>query len=264
MVLLLCAAVTVSGCGGVTSGAGPEAATDAEWRALRQPRPEPLSGAARVTVADVDFLGSYAWPPRAPVSAELGVAELVVAGLLRRRDVDFVERRRFSVAAEAERSGVRRHTGQPPAGVSRSAELSTTAVWIPTGDASAVVEVRLVRLETGDVAGATRVEVPPDADPVTLGRAIVDGVLDVLDSLGRLPTWDDPSGPANGRDSADVSTDAQVAFFRGLAAEEIWRWEEARRAYQEATSDADFHEAAVALARTARLRLGGTLAESAP
>jgi hypothetical protein len=261
---LLSAAWIAAGCGGVSPRTSLEAATDAEWRALRRARPEPLPGAARVTVSDMHFLGAYPWPSGAPVSAKLGVAELAVAGLLRRRDVDFVERRRFAVAAEAERDGERRRDGQPPAGVSRSVDLSMNAVWIATGAEGATVEIRLVRLETGSVAGTTRRELSADADPVTLARAVVGGVLDVLDALDRLPTWDDPARRAGDDDRGDVAPDALLAFLRGLAAEEAFRWEEARRAYQEAARDPDFHEAAAALARTARLRLGGTLAESAP
>jgi hypothetical protein len=248
----------VAGCGGGRAGSpGAPAASEAEWRSLSVPRPVPLSGAARVAVADVEFLGAYPWRGPGTVTASLGVAELVVTGLLRRRDVHFVERRRFSAAAEAERRGAARPRGAPAAGVSQSADYTTTAVWISLGPDQTAVEVRLATLESGSIAGATRVPVPTDADPVTLARAIVRGVVEVLDDLERLPMWADPRP-----DPASVSEEALSHFVRALAAEEMWNWEAARRGYQAAAADPAFHEAATALARTARLRLGGTLAES--
>jgi hypothetical protein len=253
--------VATAGCAGAGSGtSGSATASDAEWRALSAPRPTPLAGAARVAVADVEFLGAYPWRGPGTVTASLGVAELVVTGLLRRRDVQFVERRRFAAAAEAERRGVTRPRGAPAAGVSPSADYATTAVWIPLGSDQTAVEVRLAGLETGRIAGATRVTVPSDVDPVTLARAIVQGVVDVLEEIDQLPNWTDPT--SDGQAIAPVSEEALSHFLRGLAAEEIWDWEGARRGYQAAAADRSFHEAATALARTARLRLGGTLAES--
>jgi len=253
--------IVVAACGGAGSASsGGGTASDAEWQALSAPRPTPLSGAARVSVADVEFLGAYAWRGPGTVTASLGVAELVVTGLLRRRDVRFVERRRFSAAAEAERRGVGRARGAPSAGVSQSADYATTAIWVPLGTDQTAVEVRLTVLETGRVAGATRVSVASDVDPVTLARAIVTGVVDVLDEIDQLPTWADPL--SSDQVTSGVSQEAQSYFMRGLAAEEIWDWEGARRGYQAAAADPSFHEAASALARTARLRLGGTLAES--
>jgi len=48
-----------------------------------------------------------------------------------------------------------------------------------------------------------------------------------------------------------------------LASEEAWNWEGARVGYQEAGAlESAFFEADVALARTARLRMGGTLGSS--
>jgi hypothetical protein len=89
-------------------------------------------------------------------------------------------------------------------------------------------------------------------------------ILALLGDLGRLPAWDDPV--------AEASPDAYVAsgvppaaladFLSGLAAEERWRWEGARVAYRSAARAGGFFEAEAALARTARLRLGGTLGES--
>ena len=51
-------------------------------------------------------------------------------------------------------------------------------------------------------------------------------------------------------------------FFEDSQQRELWNWEEARRGYQAAAADPAFYEATAALGRTARLRLGGTLAES--
>ena len=227
-----------------------------------------------MTVSEVAFVGAYPWPAAAPVGPALGVAELTVAGLLRRRDVDFVERRRFARAAEAERSGMRRRVGQPPAGVSRSAEFAANAVWISpaSGPATesgpamesrpAMVEVRLVRLATGDVAAATRLPLPATTDPPALARSLVRGIVGLLDELGARPAWSDPLAESLDSTSASVSARSMSHFLRGLAAEEAWDWEGARRAYQQATSEGAFVEAETALARTARLRLGGTLSES--
>ena len=67
-----------------------------------------------------------------------------------------MDRRRFSVAADAERRGIARARGQPPAGVSTSAEFTVTAVWITLGPGQESVEVRLAGMTTGDVVGATR------------------------------------------------------------------------------------------------------------
>ena len=60
---------------------------------------------------------------------------------------------------------------------------------------------------------------------------------------------------------SEVLDPALQSFLRGLAAEESWDWEGARRGYQAAASDPGFFEAPAALARAARLRLGGTLGE---
>ena len=88
---------------------------------------------------------------------------------------------------------------------------------------------------------------------------MVRGILEVLDGLNRRPAGDDPE--SNVRDPGRVAPDAVANFLRGLAFEERWRWEDARAAYQAAVGGG-FPEAEAALARTARLRLGGTLAES--
>lgn len=263
--LLTGAVVVLAGGCAASSGPGdplatPGAATDEEWRSLARERPAPLEGAARITVSSVTLTGEYGWGMPGTVRPELGIAEIATAGLLRRRDVDFVERRRFSAAAEAEREGRARRPGQPPAGVSRSVDFAVSAVWLPTGSTSSV-EVRLTRLETGDVVGATRVSLEDQPDPVTLARAVVDGAMTVLDEIGRRPAWTD-SLSVNATAASRVSDRAQRAFFQGLAAEERWNWEGARRGYESASADPAFHEASTALARAARLRLGGTLAAS--
>jgi hypothetical protein len=253
--------LALGGCGGRAATVAPDVASESEWRALRQPRPEPLDGAARVAVGDIAFLGAIDWPFSGSVGASLGISELVVAGLLRRRDVDFVERRRFDAGVAAEKLGARPRT-QPPAGVSRSADFIANATWIAAGAAGTSLEIALVDPETGDVAAGARRSVPADADPVRLARIIVEGIMEALDEAGRRPVWSDPLAEVNAGASGGVSPGAVASFLRGLAAEEVWRWEDARRGYSAAATDPDFHEARTALARAARLRLGGTLAES--
>src|SRR5688500_8847160 len=98
-------------------------ATEVEWRTLALPRQEAAAGAARLSVSGVEVLGQPAWSVAAPIDAGLALTELVVAGLLRRGDVRFVERRRFTAAVTAEQSGVPRAAGAPPAGISAGAEL---------------------------------------------------------------------------------------------------------------------------------------------
>lgn len=267
--LLLLTLIPLVSCGGGPASGGlsvaaARPATEAEWRALATPRPEPRPGAPRVSVGTVDLVGPYPWPYAGTVNPGLGVAELAVAALLERRDVRFVERRRFAAAAQAERDGDPPPRGRPPVGVSTGAEFMATGVYaaLPTGEAT--LEVRVTRVETGELAGATRVSVgpAPDADPLTIGRAMVDGVLEVLDQLDLISM--PPAGPseANVGASDRVASDAVHNFLRGLAYEDAWRWEDARRAYQAALGGGNFPEAAAALARTARLRMGGTLAES--
>ncbi len=258
---LVLALLAASACGGGTvGGGGPGVLSDAEWRSLRQPRPQPLPGAPRLTVGEVRFLGAFPWPEASRPGPDLGVTELVIANLLGRRDVLLVERRRFDAAATAERRGEPRPPRRPPVGVSVGADLDLIATWVPTSPGQANLEIRLTRLETGDVDGTTRVAVARDADPVTIARSIVGGALALLDEMGRLPAESDAANVSPG---TRVSTEALRHFLRGLAAEERWDWEAARRGYQQAlAAESDFPEARNALARTARLRLGGTLAES--
>jgi hypothetical protein len=258
------AASLLGACAGGPGRAAPApAASEAEWRTLATPRPTPLPDAVRLSVADIELLGEPAIPSIGSMSARLGMTELVAAGLLRRADVRFVERRRFSAAVEAERSGGARSGGAPPAGVSPGAELTATVTWVPLGTGEASLEVRLTESATGRVARTLRVLVPGDAEPVGLARVSVGAILGALDELGRLPAWNDPieaTAPAEYVPSG-VPSGALDDFLAGLAAEERWRWESARVAYQSAARAPGFFEAEAALSRTARLRLGGTLGE---
>lgn len=260
----LAALMTSCASGGPGSGSGgDDVATDAEWRALASPRPASLPGAPRVSFSGVDLAGTL-WSLASPVPIDVGLSELVVAGLLRRRDVEFVERRRFAAAVEAERSAGGRPLRSPAAGLSRGAELTATAVWLPLGTGQVALEVRLTNTQTGAILRAGRQAIPGDADPVGTARAIVATILSELDDLGRLPAWEDPleaAAPPAYRPSA-VPESAVEQFLAGLGAEERWNWESARRSYQSASRSAGFFEAQVALARTARLRSGGTLGES--
>ena len=263
----LTAALCLSAC---AAGAGPTpaaiaTATEAEWRALATPRPTPLTGASRISVGEVQVLGSPPWSETTPSLTPIGLAELVAAGLLRRADIQFVERRRFSTAVQAERSGATRPPGTPAAGVSVGAEYVLSGVWtiLPGGLVS--IESRLVDTETGLVAYTWRASVPPDIDPVGLARGIVGGVVGELVGLGRIPAWEDPIPASAPRPAVrtEVSARGLQSFLRGLAAEEVWDWEAARVGYQAAlASDPGFFEASAALARAARLRVGGTLGES--
>lgn len=246
----------------------PTVASESEWRALAAPRPEALPGAARVAVSDIQLVGDVAWGEAADVlvgveGEEIAIAELVNAGLLRRRDVHFVERRRFTIAAAAERRGDRRPPGAPPAGVSPVTDLIATAAWLSLMPGEGSVEARLADPSSGAIQASARVLVAGEAHPVTVARSIVAALLDALEAAGRLPAWTDPVAGANGTiEGNDIAAAAVSSFLEGLAAEERYDWEAARRGYQAALDQQGFFEAAAALARTARLRLGGTLGES--
>lgn len=259
--MIACAAVA-SAC--ATAGAPPPpSATEAGWRALATPRPARLPGAPRLALAAVELLASPSWSVDSAVPLSLGLTELVAAGLLRRADVRFVERRRFAAAADAERAGLARPRGAPAVGVSEGAELVATVVVAPLG-AQLALEIRLADAATGAVRTSRREVVPADADPVGLARQAVAGILAAAAALGRLPSWADPF-PAAAPSTyarAPVPERAVASFLSGLAAEEVWSWERARAAYQAAAASGGFVEAETALARTARLRLGGTLGES--
>lgn len=268
---LLLAAALLGGCGGAGGGGSarpaPAAgrASEAEWAALAAARPEPLAGAARVAVGEVRILGTPAWSAT-PVDLGLGMSELVAAGLLRRRDVQYVERRRFAAAVEAERRGAPRPEGAPSAGISPGAQYVLSATWASVGLDSAFVDLRLADAQSGAVAASWRGATAAQADPVAVARRVVAGTLAALERLGAHPAWQDPeanAAPAAYR-ASDVGAAAVSAFFRGLAAEETWDWEGARAGYQAALAAAgpSFVEAAAALARAARLRNGGTLGPS--
>lgn len=267
LMLLAPTLLLLAGCGGSGGGAvgtAPAAprASDAEWAALATPRPEALAGAPRVSVGEVLLVGTPAWSA-APVDPGLGVSELVAAGLLRRQDVRFVERRRFAAAAEAERTGAARPEGAPAAGSSPGAQYLVSATWASVGLDSAYVDLRLSDAESGAVVASWRGATARDADPVALARRVVAGTLAALDGLGVRPRWQDPDAGAApaAYQASGVSAAAVASFFQGLAAEEAWSWERARMGYQAAVAagGASFVEAAAALARTARLRNGGTL-----
>jgi len=256
----------LQGCAGGGTAAGPAfvAPTTPEsvWEALNQPRPEPLAGAVRVTVSEI-FLLNDPWGILSPVPTALGIQELVSVGLLRRQDVEFVERRRFSQAAEMERRGQPRPRGAPTVGVSPGAELVLAGSWAQASADSAYLDFRLTRAETGEVVTTFRRSTPISADPTALARRITTGLLGALEEMGRLPTWADPfpQGAPEGYQASGVSHGAVAAFFSGVAAEDRYDWEGARAAYQEALDEggSGFPEARVALARIARLRSGGTL-----
>lgn len=228
--------------------------------------PAPYAGGRcpRVALSGVELVTSPPWPAAAPVAASLGVTELVAAGLLRRADVRFVERRRFAAAAEAERVGQPRPRGAPAAGVSEGAELVAAVVVAPLGSSQLTVEVRLADATTGAVRSSSRHLLPTQVDPVAVSRIAVRGILDALGTLGRLPPWNDPFPTAAPIDfvPSGVPESAVADFLAGLAAEEAWMWDRARVAYQAAARRVGFVEAGAAQARTARLRLGGTLGEN--
>jgi hypothetical protein len=256
----------LQGCaGGGTAASPPLVATttpESLWESLDRPRPEPLAGAARITVSEIILL-SDPWGILSPIPTAVGLQELVSAGLLRRRDVEFVERRRFSRAAEMERRGQSRPRGAPTVGISPGAELVLAGSWAPASADAAYLDFRLTSAETGEVVTTFRRSTPISADPTALARRITSGLLGALEALGRLPAWTDPipqAAPA-GYQASGVSLGAVRAFFSGVAAEDRYDWEGARVAYQEALDEggSGFPEAEVALARIARLRNGGTL-----
>ena len=90
-------------------------ASEAEWATLFRPRIAPLAD-PRIAVGSIS-MGEERWQlSTAAGSPALVVQKLVCAGLLRRADVQFVERRRFAEAAERERRGLTRPAGAPRGG----------------------------------------------------------------------------------------------------------------------------------------------------
>ncbi len=258
--------------GACVSGGGPPSsvavAPESVWLSLNRPRPQPLAAAARVSVTGLVLLGA-ARPDASAVSPSVGLQELVVAGLIRRRDVQFVERRKFTAAVERETQGLPPLPNSPSVGVSPGAELQLAGSWIAAGD-SATLDLRLVDVEPSAVVSAWRTTTPQGIDPTSLARTIVGSTISTLQEMGRAPPWTDPlsstlvdPAPTTFTPSG-VPADAVAAFFRGVEAEDRFDWETARRAYQEAmeiSGDA-FFEPGMALARVARLRAGGTLGAS--
>jgi hypothetical protein len=183
-----------------------------------------LPGAARVSLAEVQLTGDVEWAVGAQVPPALAVEELVAAGLLRRRDVQFVERRRFAAAAAAARAGVARPRNAPAAGVSPGAELLATATLVSLPGARGSIELRLADARTGAVRATLREPLTDSARPVPLARSIVRALLAALEDLDSLPPWEDPSATADGiSDGDEVSEVALRSFLRGLAAEESCR-----------------------------------------
>lgn len=248
--------------GGGASTAGPGATPEGVWSSLNRPRPAPLPGAARITVSNLLLL-HQPWSLHGPVTPAIAMEELVASGLLRRSDVEFVERRRFSLAAERERRGQPAPRGAPRVGVSPGAELILTGTWAASGPDSAALDLRLTNAETGDVVTAWRTMTPTNADPVSVARSINGGLLQALDEMGRLPAWTDPDpgSTPSAHQPTSITMTAVTSFMEGVAAEDAYRWEEARWAYQAALDigGSGFFEPDVALARVARIRAGGTL-----
>ncbi|MFV2006877.1 MAG: hypothetical protein ACC667_05500 [Longimicrobiales bacterium] len=264
------ATVLVVACaGGPSPSSSVAVASETQWGALERPRVDRLADAPRVTVAEM-ILFEHAWARDGDVSASLGLQELISAGFLRRADVDFVERRRFAEAVERRRLGLPRRRNAPPIGTSPGAEFVLTGSWIPAGD-SAALDLRLVEAESGGIARSWRTLTPRQADPTSLARLVVGSTIERLRELGRLPAWTDPRAadvvPAPVTYVASlVSLEAAAAFVAGVAAEDRYDWEAARRGYQSAleTAGPTFLEADEALARVARLRAGGTLGGGEP
>lgn len=253
--------LVVAGCAGAGAGSTPESV----WRSYLEPRPEPLPGATRLSVGEFQLVPDGQWAVGTALTAAEGLQELVGTGLLRRRDVHFVERRRFSRAVEREQRGLPRPAGAPPIGRSPGAELILFGTWIPAGADSAALSLRLTEAETGVIRRSWSVGTPRDADAVSLARAATGSLLAVLDSLGRRPRWDDPVEPGHTASRtfrrAGVPPEAVEAYFRGADAEDRYDWEGALREYRTALDLAGqgFWEPGVALARVARLRAGESL-----
>ena len=235
-------------------------ADDAEWRALALPRPEPLPDAPRVSVGDVTVVGPPGSGPRVGgVTPGLALQELVSLALLSRRDVRFVERRRFAEAAARERASRPAPAGAPRAGVSEEADLLATAAWTAVPPSPGRVDVRVAHAATGRIVATWSGALAPRAPLPQAARTMVAGLLAALDEgPGRPGTAPPPDATAR------ISDGAVAAFLQGLEAEERWSWDEARSAYLRAAGAEGFDEAGAALARLARLRMGGTLGRSFP
>ncbi|MDZ7780181.1 MAG: hypothetical protein U5R14_09670 [Gemmatimonadota bacterium] len=243
----------------------PDTGTElAEWQALATARPTPTPGAPSVALGTIELLGTTNWDLPSSLQPTVVVSELVTVGLLPRTDLEFVERRRFTAAVEAESRGTSRPNA-PPAGVSEQPELVLSFTWTDLEGTGGTLEMRLTDSGTGAVRDAWRRTVPAEAEPVTLARHVTSGLVERLEALDLLaePMGDPGRSASTVNARSDVTDQAFRHFARGLAAEEQWRWDRAKAGYESALSaDSTFAEARAALARTARLRLGGTLADS--
>jgi hypothetical protein len=264
--LLVLLPLAACAAGAPPAPAAPATASDAEWQALVRPRPVARAGAPRIAIGQIAVGEGAPGSVASPVPPAAALQELVGAGLLRREDVQWVERRRFAEAAERERRGLPAPAGAPPVGTSVSAELILTGTMSPVLGDSAYLDLRLVDAATSANRAAWRVRVPRDADPTALARRVTGSMVAVLDSLGTLPDWTDAVADAAPRrwTPTRVPLAAVESFLRGVAAEDRYEWEVARRAYQRARElgGGTFYEAEAALARVARLHAGGTLGAS--
>ena len=230
------------------------------WVGLATPRTPPVSGAPRIALGEI--VVTDAWGATTPVTPSVGLQELVVAGMLRRGDVQVVDRCRFNALAELERQGLPRPAGAPALGVTPGAEFLLLRSTRALGD-STFLELRLVNPSSGETRAAWRATAARVADPPALARAAVATLLEALMRLERLPSWEDPipeAAPSRYVPSG-IPDAAWRAFLTGIAAEDRYDWEGARGAYQRALRLAgpSFLEAEAALARAARMRAGGTL-----
>ncbi len=159
--------LVVTACGpgrSSVSTASPSVVDDAAWQVLARPRVPQLTGAVRISVGEIALLEENPWGLGTSIPSSIGISELVATGLLRRRDVRFVERRRFAAAAESERRGERRAPGAPPAGVSPGPEFILSTTWVSFGAATAYLESRLIDPASGRVEHAWRTQRPPPSN----------------------------------------------------------------------------------------------------
>lgn len=247
-----------AGPGGLPPRGGPET----KWSAWNRPRPDPLPGAVRISVGEIAMDGDP-WRLGSPGAAALALQELVSAGLLRRRDVHFVERRRFMAAVERERQGLPAPPGAPPVGTSPGAEMVLQGTWTRLAPAGEFFEGRLVETASGRLLRGFRIPIPPGTDPVALGRTVVGRILEFLDETDRRPPWEDPVASAALRElrPSGVPLRAVARFLEGTLAEDRYDWEGAFQGYYGALQEGgpEFFEAETALTRAARLRAGGSL-----
>ena len=256
--------VVLAACSSGGPGASPEgsAAPNDAWAGLAVPRPDPLDGAPRIAIAEIGVAGSTLGLPEGDATA--AVTELVVAGLLERTDVRFVERRRFVPAADLARRGATPPAGQPPVGSSESPEwlLTGTVLMVPGGSGGRLALV-LTEVESGGQRATWTVDLDgARADAVGLARSVVALALEGLRAEGLAPSG--APLPAFAVDGPPIPPSAVSAFLSGVRAGDRWDWEAARAGYQRAIREGagGFAEAGVALRRAARLRAGGSLGVS--